>query len=187
MAYYSDLSAYTYGGDRYFSVPDTVNVGWLSSEHLFKRATPSEELLDRVWSLSKVSVAPAKGRHYCEFCAEPDATIGRGDEHLKLGRAEIRVFSTHGRIYAAPNLLYHYICAHGYLPPVEFVAPLVGGFAPPDREYFEQVNKVDRMWNWTDGQDKSRLIRLTRDGFVCDDEYWGKPQFFRPWEFRKIV
>jgi hypothetical protein len=40
---------------------------------------------------------------------------------LSLGSAEIRVPGSGGRIYAAPDLIYHYVEAHGYRPPDEFV------------------------------------------------------------------
>ena len=43
---------------------------------------------------------------------------------MGLGSAEIRVKGINGKIYAAPNLIYHYIKDCGYLPPREFLDAL---------------------------------------------------------------
>jgi hypothetical protein len=37
-----------------------------------------------------------------------------------LGSAEIRVQGADGTLYAAPNLVIHYMTAHHYCPPEEF-------------------------------------------------------------------
>ncbi|MGW0731163.1 DUF7919 family protein [Streptomyces sp. NPDC002851] len=44
---------------------------------------------------------------------------GRGE--MKLESAEILVGSGDGRVYVAPNLVTHYIDAHSYQPPQEFI------------------------------------------------------------------
>ena len=38
-----------------------------------------------------------------------------------LGSAEIRVLGGGGKVYAAPNLIYHYVAKHKYRPPEEFI------------------------------------------------------------------
>lgn len=40
---------------------------------------------------------------------------------IRLGSAEIRAYSLNGKIYAAPNLIFHYAKAHNYKPPEEFI------------------------------------------------------------------
>ncbi|WP_456044162.1 DUF7919 family protein [Streptomyces rubiginosohelvolus] len=58
-----------------------------------------------------VSVAlAATGKHDC-FLGAPEGP---------QGSAEIRVMG-HGVAYAAPELVAHYVEAHGYLPPIEFM------------------------------------------------------------------
>jgi hypothetical protein len=40
-----------------------------------------------------------------------------------------------GRVYAAPSLVHHYVIAHGYRPPDEFIAAVLAwdeGTAEPD-------------------------------------------------------
>lgn len=46
--------------------------------------------------------------------------VCNGQKHL-LGSAEIRVTGASGRVYAAPDLIVHYIKDIGYLPPEEFI------------------------------------------------------------------
>lgn len=149
MPYYEDLSRYSYHG----SVADrlgTRNVGWLGLGHKFRTMIPTEDLLDRLWCFCKVSVAQMRGIHQCEFCGTDDSYFAsRKGEKLLLGTSEIRVFSKHGAIYAAPTLIYHYISFHWYCPPDEFIHALVEGPAPPDREYFERLEELGLEWNQT--------------------------------------
>jgi hypothetical protein len=41
------------------------------------------------------------------------------------GNGEIRIAATNGMIYVAPVLILHYVVAHRYLPPQEFVAAAI--------------------------------------------------------------
>ncbi len=61
---------------------------------------------------------------------------------LKLGSAEIRVFGNGGKIYAAPNLIYHYVTVHGYKTPDEFVSALKEGPLPGSKEYFDRLHSL---------------------------------------------
>lgn len=49
---------------------------------------------------------------------------------MRLGQAEIRVAGG-DLIYAAPTLIYHYVEAHDYRPPVEFIERVLAGRALP--------------------------------------------------------
>jgi hypothetical protein len=42
-----------------------------------------------------------------------------------LGSAEAWISDHRGTVYAAPNLIYHYVRDVGYLPPEEFVEAVV--------------------------------------------------------------
>jgi hypothetical protein len=60
------------------------------------------------------------------------------DEEISLGSAEIRLASQGGAIFAAPDLICHYVAIHGYCPPDEFLAALgrrkvLGTHSYPDR------------------------------------------------------
>ncbi len=43
-----------------------------------------------------------------------------------VGSAEIRVQGPRGDRYAAPDMIIHYVEAHGYRPPDDFVAGVLG-------------------------------------------------------------
>jgi hypothetical protein len=122
MAYYPDLSPYQYGNSTIR--PDVMNVGWLDSVHNYPRGSVPLAFIDRLWILCRRRIMTMRGFHVCEFCDmahDKVPTVQRGEEVLSLGFAEIRVFSPSDRVYAAPNLIYHYVVEHHYQPPEEFI------------------------------------------------------------------
>ena len=124
--YYPDLTPYCYIEGE--TAPDLLNVGWLDIEHSFPKKKASEELLDALFEKCLHLVMPTRGRHECQFC---DGPIGSGTEVTRngktiwLGSAEIRVEAQDGKVYAAPNLIYHYVLEHDYDPPPEFLDALL--------------------------------------------------------------
>lgn len=176
MAYFSDLSFYDYFRGN---PAGTKNVGWLQRGHAFETMVPSEETLELLWTFCTVSVMQARGFHQCNLCPTPSTALSvRSGIQLSLGSAEIRVFSKDDArselqrglreaesgglvmvrrspvpftIYAAPNLIYHYVCSHHYKPPDEFLNALRNGPRPPEEEYFECLRKLDLRWRMTSG------------------------------------
>ena len=63
----------------------------------------------------------------------------RSGEKIELGYAQIVVFAPGGRIYIAPNMIYHYVTVHHYKPPDEFIQALRDGPCPPEPEYIERL------------------------------------------------
>ena len=124
MAYFADLTPYTYFEER--SPGNVVNVGWLDRAHEFSRGPVPDEVLAKLFSLCKHPVHQTRGFHVCELC--PDAKVGqfaeRGGVRIGIASAEIRVPGPDGLVYACPMLIYHYIKDHGYQPPVAFVRAL---------------------------------------------------------------
>jgi len=151
MTYFDDLSDYGY--HSHFDRAETKNVGWLACGHKFEKEVPSLALLDSLWEFCTISVAQMRGIHECDLCAPPEWIIAERNGHrLSLGSAEIRVFSSpRGVIYAAPNLIYHYVCAHHYKPPDEFVQALMAGPSPPSPAYFEKLRTLNLEWTNTFG------------------------------------
>lgn len=138
MTYFADLSRYTYGATE-VSEPFAYNIGWISADANFPTTSEVDPVfLDRLWLYCTVSVGQTRGIHECELCRDRIANIGvRGGERLLLGSAEIRVPSMDARYFAAPNLIFHYVGAHRYSPPSEFVRAVMTAPCPPEREYFE--------------------------------------------------
>jgi len=91
MAYFPDLTFYGYSSD---GPPETLNIGWLARGQEFDRMTPTEEILDLLWSYCSISVMQSRGIHECDLCAVPQTVHGmRNGARLLLGSSEIRVFS----------------------------------------------------------------------------------------------
>jgi len=146
MAHYDDLTEYSYGQGAFY-VPGTVNVGWLGAGFHFEQMNPDESLLDLVWDFCKISVAQYRGFHACELCNQTRSDLGErnGEMHL-FGSAEIRVFSGNGLVYAAPDLIYHYMTVHRYKPPEQFLAALRLGPHPYTKEYRDRLTTVGLTW-----------------------------------------
>jgi hypothetical protein len=128
MAYFEDLSDYRYG--PFLARPNVVNVGWLSKKHEFCEGPTTPQFRSKLYQFCMFTRVGAWGFHACEFCGEEGVSY----EGLRLGSAEIRVFGE-ARVYAAPNLILHYVHAHHYLPPAEFVEAVMTGPIPPGDEY----------------------------------------------------
>ena len=83
----------------------------------------------------------------CDICS-PNAIVHahRDGVSLLLGGAELRVFSNSGVIYAAPDLIFHYVESHGYTPPDEFIVAMREGPRPPSAEYLSQLEYNNIEW-----------------------------------------
>lgn len=149
MTHFKDLTPYSYGAAISSSV-DALNVGWLAAGVDFPSKAPDPEFVDRLWRFCKISVGQTRGVHECDMCRSREANVARRDgEELLLGSAEIRVVGEQGELYAAPNLLYHYVVSHGYSPPPEFVLVVLSGPCPPEDVYYEQLSKLGLTWSNT--------------------------------------
>jgi hypothetical protein len=131
MTYFSDFSPYAYG---HSSHPGVVHVGWLDNVHPYPRGTVDQKMVEKMRLLASKPVELYRGKHICELCAEPPDLIKTilpnrcidpncswvrwVDQRSSNG--EIRV-SGEGIVFAAPVLIVHYIEAHGYLPPAQFL------------------------------------------------------------------
>lgn len=132
--YYPDLSLYKYAEEG--RAPSVLNVGWLSKKYAYPQGDVPEAFLERLWSFCRSSVLHMLGFHRCPFCTrEPGILAQRGEEELRLGSGEIRVFGKGEKVYAAPNLIYHYVIEHHYYPPEEFIQAVMEGPLPGSQEY----------------------------------------------------
>lgn len=149
MGCYDDLSEYSY--DSECVRPGTKNVGWLHSGTQYAQATPTREMLERLWAYCRISVSQTRGIHECDLCM-PGNLSWRGElsgEKLVLGSSEIRVFSVEGGVYAAPTLIYHYVSCHHYLPPAVFLEAMFQGPLPESPEYFRRLEQLGLEWSRT--------------------------------------
>jgi hypothetical protein len=139
MAYYPDLSPYEYSGPE----PSTVNVGWLAKKHGYSQGTVPDNFIERLLLFCRRLIHPTLGWHNCPFCRKPTLVwVRQGEGEFLLGTAEIRVIGKNGIIYAAPNLIYHYVAEHHYRPPEEFVQAVMEAPLPGSPEYEALVSNL---------------------------------------------
>jgi hypothetical protein len=142
MTWFADNSIYTYMVNHRH--PPQYNIGWLDAGHPFPCGKVSEEFIDRLWHFCHFQPIATLGIHGCELCNKPydRVTAFYGDDVFLLGSAEIRAIGTDGRIYAAPNLIFHYVTKHQYLPPKEFIDAILFGPQPESNEYQQPLLEV---------------------------------------------
>jgi hypothetical protein len=99
-----------------------LNVGWLDDTRDYNTAEPSSLFLEKLTKILEevgefdAHVNPIRGTHTCNLCGE------RKFESHFLGSSELWIPATKvGNLYAAPSLIVHYIDAHNYKPPEEFI------------------------------------------------------------------
>jgi hypothetical protein len=137
--FFRDLEPYRY--NLPCGLTDVVSVGWMCGGRDYPRGDPTVELvsaLDHVLSSHRVN--QMRGYYPCEFCSKPPLVVHerqtgkkafvapplihetRSGKEVWLGSAEIWIPSLERAvIYAAPDLIYHYVKEHQYLPPMEFI------------------------------------------------------------------
>lgn len=129
MTYFKDLSDYSYHPS---GVGNSVkNVGWIDGSYsvgVHVNSCQKQELIDKLLELWEKRVVKTRGFHSCELCenpAMPSTYVSESKQVFNLGSAEFRVeASTTGEVYAAPDLIVHYISEHDYQPPSSFVEAL---------------------------------------------------------------
>lgn len=148
MTYLADLTPYTYGmyGG---SEPKTLAVGWLEGREPFPQGEVPSATLDRLWAYAQAARAyPSlsyRGWHTCTICDRTATTqqYTHHDAEAWLGSGEIRVFGPGGQVYAAPNLIFHYVRDHDYQPPTVFLSALLDGLAPGSEAYDTAMALLD--------------------------------------------
>lgn len=122
MAYFSDLSQYEYSRHLNRHGEELFNVGWLERRAPYQQGDVQPELVAKLLVLCKWPVNRYRGWHGCHFCTEYPVRVIDSDGEFCLGDGEIHISGIDRKSrYVAPNLIYHYVVAHRYLPPREFL------------------------------------------------------------------
>ncbi|MGW7054076.1 DUF7919 family protein [Streptomyces sp. NPDC054887] len=139
MTYYADLTPYTYGtntaapqqADRapLFDGLPQVNVGWLARVRPYAKGDAPPGLVEALRDMQHTHRAQqTRGYHFCPWCAARLLGLNGARDTCPRGSAEIRVVGD-GVVYAAPELITHYVEAHEYAPPAEFVRAVLAASA----------------------------------------------------------
>ena len=122
--YFADLSPYTFLGHP----PDEkiLNVGWLDNEHSFPTGQLDSTVLDHLFGLCLKPVRKTRGFHQCLLCPrlELGYLVQHGGKERRLGSAEIRLKARNDVVFASPDMIFHYVRDHNYMPPAVFVKAL---------------------------------------------------------------
>lgn len=120
MSFYEDLSTYEYTE----ADGPMKNIGWLAPPHPFTTGDSPGWLLPGLLLLAEDLECVMRGVHDCEYC-EVESPVrfrfGPSGKVISVGTGEIRVDGRDGKKYAAPSLVVHYVAAHRYRPPQEFI------------------------------------------------------------------
>ena len=118
------------------------------------------EFQERLLEFCNGFVRPTRGWHNCELCHPEPISPRAGNQLRSFGTAEIRVFYQ-GRIYAAPNLIYHYVTEHNYQPPDEFIEAVLNGPLPGSPEYEVLIQQLNIGYHIVDIE--NLIAAATRD------------------------
>jgi hypothetical protein len=132
MTFYRDLDPC-----GYFGLADPrrlLAVGWLERGHDFPRGNTSTEFRSKLHELLSDPWQPVflMGPHFCTLCAKGERRAGV--RNLFVPGA--------GVLYAAPELIEHYMLDHAYGPPQEFIDAVLRCPAMSSREYHDAIAKA---------------------------------------------
>lgn len=134
-----DLEPYRNSPDEMLIGLAPLTVGWLTQKHPFAMGKVPGKFLARLVLHSqpqlRVFAVPTPQR--CRLCGEL-VMLSDGD---RLGSAELRIIGE-TEIYAVPDLIYHYVTAHNYLPPDEFIDAVLHGADPGSLEHHALLNAL---------------------------------------------
>ena len=138
MTWFADMTRYSYMSAEQDDTP-ALNVGWLAKNHDYPEGTVGGALthdlfVRRLQVMTKTTVRLCMGLHQCDLC----------EENGPFGNGEIRVFTAdRATTYAAPTLVAHYVEAHRYRPPNDFVDAVFAGRVEV-REPHEEGDRIAR-------------------------------------------
>lgn len=153
MAHFADLEQCTYFGDGL--KVKLLAIGWMERDHPYAKGDVDIDFFARLCELLQNpwwNGAMAAGVHLCSFCrfsgglsANRFQVGQRGVTVPSIGNANL-VVPGKGCYYAAPSTIVHYIDAHEYAPPPEFVEAVMA--CPPMRsmEYLRLVTELAAEW-----------------------------------------
>jgi hypothetical protein len=136
MSYFPDM-----GTNTMIGTGDHIRaVGWLSAEHALTQGEVPAEFLARLkefaarWDASTTALGwpVAMEMHCCELC---DDFMAAGNFGVPGG----------GLLFVAPEMLPHYVEAHRYRPPDEFIAAVIQSPLPGSDEYWAAAEQFRRL------------------------------------------
>ena len=127
MTSFPDGSPYTYLAE--VRGENAVNIGWLDGGIPYPTRDVPVEFVRRLRDICRSGVNRTRGLHQCNLCPADQGTnwppspttIRASAGDYVVGGTEIRVPGRDGIVYASPDMIIHYVEAHGYRPPDDFI------------------------------------------------------------------
>lgn len=149
--YYRDLSRYK--NQEYVSpelFKEVYNVGWLGTEHSFPTGEANPNLLIKIKSLllerrGGAHLVLERGIRSCPFCKHSIAIPRKNLSDWNLGIGEIWI-PFNGKVYASPDMIFHFISEHSYKPPQIFEKAVLDFDVESDwesQDFFDSLLKQD--------------------------------------------
>jgi hypothetical protein len=140
MSFFPDLSTYEY--ELPTSLATVFTIGWLDLNHPYEQGPTDQIFINALeWCCCNRFVNQMRGTHVCNLCGEDPVFVIFSGVRRMLGSAEIWVPGDDGKIYAAPDLILHYVKKHAYCPPQEFQVAV--------RRLFLDQTKTDDLYQDT--------------------------------------
>lgn len=135
MAYYEDLSKFEHKGKI---EKKTFSIGWIEDDTNFNKGKVSEQFIKSLFEYVKFPINPTRSIYKNLVLDGENVSFVAcyNGYNILLGTAEIRVIDNcNDTVYAAPNLILHYVMNHNYLPPENFINAVIKGSKPNSTEY----------------------------------------------------
>jgi len=183
MTWYADLGSIDYF--RGSTATSWRAVGWLGEGHPYSQGEVSAPFFERLCALLLDPWQPAMflGPHRCDLCPwevtpgpDPGSTfsplerrrrvlgVRKAHEAISFGEQSVEMGTNNlwvpgeGCVYVAPSLIAHYIRAHRYAPPPEFVGAILRCSDIHTEEYRKAVRDLtpEDFGEWLKGCPDSR-------------------------------
>ena len=148
--YYPDLTIYSYSNfpeklKKRYDIAETAvfcNVGWLDISQEYRKEFVGDDFLRSFLPYVENHTNMFRGFHICQFCREQLESNGEderiyervevdlGNKITALGCMEVYVFGENC-IYICPDLIFHYMKDHSYMPPDVFREAVLSSVEPP--------------------------------------------------------
>jgi hypothetical protein len=153
-----DLNLIHWGVPNWRIFSRFVHVGWIGSERDFPVGAVPDEFVRHLWGMCQQPMSKIKGYQVCGLCESPfgPLTIEWQGTSANIGDGYLGVVANDGVLMIAPDLVFHYVVAHGYVPPREFIDGVI-------------IRHNVHPLVWRDGDELRRLIETGIIGPPCRD------------------
>lgn len=118
---------------------NVIAIGWLNPDYDYSVGdVPVDFVVKMEWFCTKPLIRTF-GAEFCLICGVEEVVnirLHSGKDFTLYGANELRILSLDkNKVYAAPDLVLHYIVNHHYKPPQEFIDAVLAAPLPGTPEY----------------------------------------------------